>query len=145
MNSDFFFCWRIACLTYLSDDSHRAKTMTQAQAITHGTGWRSDGPPSCLGGSLGPSQHTHSAPILTTVVGGSTQPRALHGHVMSPRQNCLIMVAERVSAHGENVQPAREIVSVPVMQVTRRAKTRPPVKHTAKPLGIFTRPSVQKC
>ena len=46
------------------------------------------------------------------------------------------MVAELVSVQGESVQPACETVFIPVMQVMRRAKTRPRLKHTAKSLNI---------
>ena len=79
-------CWRTArlrCFTDFSHDNHRAEAMPQAQAITQCTSPRSDGSPSCLGGS----SHGWVPPVLTTVrrLWVAHARRALRRHQMSPR------------------------------------------------------------
>ena len=100
--------------------SHTTATeQTTTQAITQCESRRSDGSPSCLGGSAHGwvVVNTRITPVLTTVrrlwVAHTPQPRALHRYVVSPRQNCLkhgsgaSVGRSRVSAFSQHVKQCR--------------------------------------
>ena len=114
----------------------------QAQAITQCTSWRSDGSPSCLGGSPHGwvTVNTHSTPVPGTPgrLWVAHSPEALHNQAMSPRPIFF------QHGSGATVGPGRECSAgvLLVVQVMRRTETRPRLKHTAKPKKVS---SVHHC
>ena len=108
--------------------------MTTVSTRNHArTNWRSDDPPSCLGGSSHwwVPVNTHNTPVPGTPgrlwVAQQHYPYQQFNYMVTERQCCLLS--------SKSEQPACATVSVPV--VTRRVKTRPCLKHTAKPMRFL--------